>query len=120
MRSRQTITAFAALAALLAAGVPASAADFPTVVREILAKQTTGPLTEMSPAKRSAMTDCVVQTLGALPNGKKRLITEGADFETREHAFGKVVDENHAEWRKKIAKACSEIAVAPEDGTTVD
>ncbi len=100
-----------ALFAATGGGSGARAADFPTVVRAILDAQTSGPLAEMSKRKRALMTDCVVAALDALPNGKKRLITGGANFEEQEHRFGQVVDEDQARWRKNIAKACSEIAV---------
>lgn len=100
-----------AYAALLAGAEPVAAADFPTVVEEILDNQTDGPLAKMNTAKRRAMTDCVVAALEPLAKGKKRYIVEGADFDEREHRFGKVVYENHAEWQKKIADACAQIAL---------
>ena len=89
---------------------PASAADFPTVVRSILDHQSDGPLTEMEPDRRARMTDCVIETLGALPDGLKRKIVEGKDLDEQEHLFGQVVDENHAKWRQTIAKTCGHIA----------
>ena len=92
--------------------VPAVAADFPTVVRAILDQQADGPLTEMDSAQRGEMTDCVVQTLGALPDGLKDKIVEGKDIEEQEHLFGEVVDANHAEWRQTIASSCGHIATA--------
>ena len=90
---------------------PAAAADFSANVREILDHQTDGPLAEMDGAKRTAMTACVVQTLQRLPKGKQKYITDGTNLEEREHRFGKIVDDNHAEWRQKIAAACAEIAM---------
>lgn len=95
----------------LLAASPAMAAEFPDVVRSILGRQTDGPLAEMAADKRAAMTDCVVTTLDALPAGKKRFIVEGASLDEQEDRFGKTVDENRAEWRKKIAGACAEIAM---------
>ncbi len=89
---------------------PASADDFPTVVRSILNHQTDGPLAQMEPDRRSRMTSCVVEALGALPSGLKRKIVEAGDFDAQEHAFGQVVDADHAKWRKNIAAACADIA----------
>ena len=91
-------------------GVPAMAADFPTVVRSILDHQTDGPLTEMEADKRAEMTDCVVQTLSAVPEGLQRKIVEGEGLEEQEHLFGQVVDADHAKWRQTIAKECGHIA----------
>jgi len=96
--------------AILLLATPAGAADFPTVVRSILDRQTDGPLSEMDAAKRLEMTDCVIQTLSALPEGQQRKIVEGKDLEEQEHLFGQVVDENHAQWRQTIAKECGHIA----------
>ena len=89
---------------------PAAAADFPTVVRSILDHQTDGPLTEMDADKRAEMTNCVIQTLSALPQGLQRKIVEGKDLEEQEHLFGQVVDADHAKWRQTIAKECGHIA----------
>ena len=97
-------------AALSLSAVPAQGADFPTVVRAILDNQADGPLTEMQPDQRARMTDCVIETLSALPDGMKRKIVDAGDLEAQEHAFGQVVDENHAKWRQTIAKSCGDIA----------
>ena len=88
----------------------ASADDFPKIVRTILDRQTDGPLAQMDSKRRSRMTDCVVDTLGDLPPGSKRKIVEAGNLEAQEHAFGQVVDEEHARWRKNIARACGQIA----------
>ena len=98
------------LASLLIAAPAALAADFPTVVRSILDHQADGPLTEMDASKRAEMTDCVIQTLSALPEGLQRKIVEGKDLEEQEHLFGQVVDADHAKWRQTIAKQCGHIA----------
>lgn len=98
------------MASLLFAA-PASAAEFPSVVRAILDYQTDGPLAEMNPAKRAQMTACVIDTLAALPSGLKRRIVEGKDLEDQERRFGQVVDADHAKWRQTIARACGQIAV---------
>lgn len=106
--------AYLGVAAALLLAAPASAADFPTVVRSILDHQTEGPLTEMDADRRGKMTDCVIDTLSALPDGLKRKIVEGKDLEEQEHFFGQVVDENHAKWRQTIAKVCGQIATAAD------
>lgn len=98
------------LASLLFAG-PAFAADFSSVVRAILNHQTDGPLAEMDGDRRAKMTDCVVETLAALPQGLKRQILEGENIEDQEHRFGRVVDADHAKWRQTIARQCGHIAV---------
>ncbi len=120
MRNLHPTILLTAYAALLAGAEPAAAADFPTVVEEILDNQTDGPLARMAPAKRRAMTSCVVAALEPLASGKKRFVLEGSDFEEREHRFGRVVDENHAEWRQKIARACSQIALKDDSAFTGD
>ena len=97
-------------AALLLSAGPASAADFPTVVRSILDRQTDGPLSEMEPDRRLKMTDCVIQTLGGLPSGLQSRVVDAGDIDAQEDEFGKVVDENHAKWRQTIAKTCGHIA----------
>ena len=98
------------LIASLLSAAPAVAADFSTVVRAILDHQTDGPLTEMDADKRGKMTDCVIETLAALPSGLQQKIVEGKDIEEQEHLFGQVVDENHAKWRQTIAQKCGHIA----------
>lgn len=100
------------LVASMLMATPAVADSFPTVVRAILDRQTDGPLTEMDATKRAKMTDCVVDTLGALPSGLQKKIVEAGGIEDQEHAFGQVVDADHAKWRQTIAKACGEIATA--------
>ena len=96
---------------LLCAGpAVAQQGDFPTVVRAILDRQSDGPLAEMDADKRARMTDCVVETLGALPSGLKDKILAGKDIDEQEHLFGVVVDQDHAKWRQTIAKSCGQIA----------
>ncbi len=101
----------ASAATLCVSASAMAAADFPAIVRDILESQTDGPLSQMGPAKRSAMTDCVVASLAPLPTGQKRYIVEGQTFEEQERRFGKVVYDNHAEWEHNIAKACADIAL---------
>jgi hypothetical protein len=100
----------AVLLGSLLLATPAVAADFSAVVRAILDHQTEGPLTEMDAAKRAEMTDCVIETLSALPDGLQRKIVEGKDLDEQEHLFGQVVDADHAKWRQTIAKQCGHIA----------
>jgi len=100
-------------AGLLAAAAPATAAgNFNSVVRAVLNNQTSGQLAEMDSATRAKMTDCVVQALQPLPDGLKRKIAEGKNLAEQQHAFGEVVQADHAKWKQNIAKACSEIATA--------
>jgi hypothetical protein len=108
--SQRSAAAGAALFVLCSFCGPAAAADFPNVVRAILDRQTDGPLAKMDADRRARMTDCVIETLAALPSGLQRKIVEGKDIEEQEHLFGQVVDENHAKWRQNIAKACGQIA----------
>jgi hypothetical protein len=89
----------------------AFAADFPTAVTNILASQTTGRIAQMGPAQKNMMIACVVNSLAGVPAGKKRFVAEGATLKEQEQRFGKVVMENRAEWKQKIANACSSIAV---------
>jgi hypothetical protein len=109
MTFRQAVRNLAVVAMLLPAA-PALAADFPTVIKNILDHQSDGPLTEMEPDKRAKMTDCVIQTLSALPSGLQRKIVDAGGLEEQEHAFGQVVDADHAKWRQTIAKECGHIA----------
>ena len=111
MKKIQVSTQVLVAASLLIA-TPALANDFPTVVRAILDHQTDGPLTEMDKDKRAKMTDCVIDTLGALPSGLQKKIVDAGALEDQEHAFGEVVDADHAKWRQTISKACGEIATA--------
>ncbi len=92
--------------------VSEAAADFPSTVAEILNGQTDGPMSRMSPQKKNAMIQCVNGVLTGLPNGQKRYVLEGTDFQDREKRFGKVVLENRAEWKQKIADGCAKIALS--------
>ena len=105
--------------ALLAIGAPpaALADSFPTVVRAVLDGQTTGRLAQMDRDQRGQMTDCVIATLAGLPAGKKRYISEGANFGEQQHRFGEVVQENRAQWKQKIASACGKIALSKTTGS---
>jgi hypothetical protein len=97
--------AFASAASL------AEARDFPEVVSEVLKGQTDGPMTSMRPEQKTRMIVCVNEVLEGVPKSKKRYVVAGTDFEEREHRFGEVVQANRAEWKKKIARACADIAI---------
>jgi hypothetical protein len=100
----------AVLIALIGA-TPTSAADFPTVVANILNAQTDSRLASLDAARKQQMVDCVNGVLSKLPNGKKRFVVEGASFAEQESRFGQVVKENRAEWEQKIARGCASIVV---------
>lgn len=108
----------AVMLAALAAGIPpaARAASFPTVVRAVLDGQKDGRLASMDSSQRAEMTNCVIATLAGLPAGKKRYISEGANFDEQEHRFGEVVQEDRAKWKQKIASACGSIALKKTTG----
>jgi len=96
-------------AGLLAA--PASAADFPTVVAQILSSQTTGALAKMDPARKQEMIACVNGVVAGMPAGRRREIAAAPTLDEQEHLFGVAVMENRAEWKQKIAAACAKIAL---------
>jgi len=109
---RVPFLALAAAITFLPATPTSAAGDFNSVVRAVLNHQTSGQLAEMDSARRAKMTDCVIQALQPLPEGFKRKIVEGKTLEEQQHAFGEVVQDNHAKWKQNIAKACSDIATA--------
>jgi hypothetical protein len=49
--------------------------------------------------------------LADLPNGKKRFVIEGANYDEQQDRFGEVVMANRAEWKQKIARSCAHIVV---------
>ncbi len=99
-------------AVAIGAASPATAGvTFPTAVSQILRHQETGPVSRLPAAKKDALIVCVNQVLADLPNGKKRYVIEATSFDELENRFGKVVMENHAEWKQKIAKGCAHIVV---------
>jgi hypothetical protein len=101
-----------ALSTALGAATPASAgSSFPAAVGEILRSQSTGPVSQLPAAKKEALIVCVNQVLAALPNGKKRYVVEAATFDEREDRFGRIVMENHAEWKQRIARGCAHIVI---------
>jgi hypothetical protein len=114
MRLHRIAFTLAAFCLCQAPSVSLADTSFPEVVSEILNGQTEGRISEMGAQQKSQMIDCVNKVLTDLPAGQKRHVLEGSDFEDREHRFGKIVQENHAEWKKKIASACAEIAMEEE------
>jgi hypothetical protein len=90
---------------------PAPAADFPSIVAKVLNSQTDGRIAKLDPATKQEMVNCVNGVLAGLPNGKKKFVVEGANYDEQESRFGKVVKENRAEWEQKIAKGCGQIAM---------
>jgi len=112
MRRLNAFLLLAALGPAVPAGISAAAAaDFPTVVTNILNAQSDGALAKMGAAQKGRMIACVNRVLEALPGGKKRFVVEGASLDDQEHRFGQVVMENRAEWKQTIAKGCSRIAL---------
>jgi hypothetical protein len=108
--------AFAALGviAVVATGAisPAAAGpSFPSAVEQILRHQQSGPVSRLPADKKNQLIVCVNQVLADLPNGKKRYVIQAANFDELEDRFGKVVMENQAEWKQKIARGCAHIVV---------
>ena len=104
------LVVFGALA--LAVNTTAIAApDFPTAVQQVLQAQQDGPVSRLADDKKAELISCVNGVLTELPNGKKRYVVEAASFDELEDRFGKVVMENRAEWKQKIARSCAHIVV---------
>lgn len=89
----------------------AAAADFQSVVAEVLRGQQTGPVSKLPAERKLELIACVNQVLTDLPNGKKRFVVEAVSFDEMQDRFGKVVMENRAEWKQKIARSCAHIVV---------
>ena len=101
------LTVVASVAVAPAAAGPA----FPTAVQQILLHQDHGPVSKLPASKKRELISCVNQVLAGLPNGKKRFVTGAASYGEMESRFGKVVMENRAEWKQKIAAGCASIVV---------
>ncbi len=98
--------------ALTGAISPAAAGtSFPAAVEQILKHQQKGLVGKLSDQKKHELIVCVNQVLAELPNGRKRYVIQAANFDELEYRFGKVVMENHAEWKQKIARGCAHIVV---------
>jgi hypothetical protein len=94
-------------------GGPAYAASsFPSVVEKVLMNQQSGPVARLPAARKQQLVSCVNGVLAGLPAGKKRFVAEAASFDEMQDRFGKVVMENQAEWKQKIARKCASIAMA--------
>lgn len=89
----------------------ASAITFPSAVDQILRSQQSGPVSKLDDARKSELIVCVNDVLSGLPNGKKRFVLEAASFDDMQDRFGKVVMENRAEWKQKIAAGCAHIVI---------
>jgi hypothetical protein len=85
--------------------------SFPAAVEQILRHQQTGPVSRLPADKKDALITCVNEVLAGLPNGSKRYVIQAASFDELEDRFGKVVMENRAEWKQKIARSCAHIVV---------
>jgi hypothetical protein len=112
----KTIGAAAALGMLAVAVTgafsPAVAGiTFPAAVEQILRHQTTGPVSRLPAGKKNELISCVNQVLADLPNGQKRYVVQAASLDELEDRFGRVVMENQAEWKQKIARGCAHIVV---------
>lgn len=110
---RGAITALGVLAVAFTGAVSPAAAGitFPAAVEQILRNQQSGPVSRLPAAKKNELISCVNQVLSDLPNGKKRFVIQAASFDELEDRFGKVVMENQAEWKQKIARGCAHIVV---------
>jgi hypothetical protein len=113
IRSILGAAAFGIVAALASGAVSPAAAgpSFPSAVEKILMNQQTGQVSKLPLAKKRELIVCVNQVLAQLPNGKKRFVTEAASYDEMEDHFGKVVLENRAEWKQRIAQSCASIVV---------
>jgi hypothetical protein len=101
------------LAAVASGAVSQAAAgpSFPTAVEQVLMHQSEGPVSRLPADKKRELVACVNDVLAGLPNGKKRFVTEAASYDELEDRFGKVVMENRAEWKQRIAQGCAHIVV---------
>ena len=116
MASKRILGAAAALGVLAAvttgATSPATAGvSFPAAVEKILRQQQTGLVSRLPADRKTALIVCVNRVLAGLPNGKKRYVIEATNYVDLEARFGKVVMENHAEWKQKIAQGCASIVI---------
>ena len=85
--------------------------DYPRAVEKVLLHQDNGPVSKLPTDRKRDLIACVNQVLAGLPSGKKRFVTEAASYDELEDRFGKVVMENRAEWKQKIAASCASSAV---------
>jgi hypothetical protein len=107
------VGALVVLAPVVAAWTtPAEAgSSFPAAVEQILLNQKEGRVSTLSTEKKRELIVCVNEVLSGMPNGMKRFVLEAASDDDMESRFGKVVMENRAEWKQKIARGCAHIVV---------
>jgi hypothetical protein len=89
----------------------AAGANFSAAVERILMSQDQGPVSKLPTDRKRQLISCVNQVLAELPNGKKRFVIEAASYDELQSRFGQVVNENHAEWKQRIARGCAHLAV---------
>lgn len=116
MRGKTMVRAAAVLGVLAGTATttvsPAAAGmAFPVAVEKILMSQSSGPVSKLPADRKRELVACVNQVLADLPSGKKRFVTEAANYSELEDRFGSVVMENRAEWKQRIARSCAHIAV---------
>ena len=115
MASRAILGAAAlgVLAAVVGGAISPAAAGpaFPTVVEQILMHQDQGPVSKLPADRKRELIVCVNQVLAEMPKGKQRFVAEAASYDEMEDRFGKVVMENRAEWKQRIAQGCAHIVV---------
>jgi hypothetical protein len=85
--------------------------SFAAAVERILMNQKEGRVSTLPPEKKRALVTCVNEVLSEMPNGMKRFVLEASSYDDMESRFGKVVMENRAEWKQKIAQGCAHIVV---------
>ena len=96
----------------MVAGPAYAGSSFPSIVENVLMSQQSGPVAKLPAARKQQLVSCVNGVLADLPAGKKRFVAEAASFDEMQDRFGKVVMENRAEWKQKIAQKCASIAMA--------
>ena len=108
----KTTAASAMLISALTASSAMAGSNFTQIVEQVITSQQDGRVSKLDEGTKRELASCVNTVLAGLPAGKKRFITEGATFDEMQDRFGKVVMENRAEWKQKIAGACAKIVVS--------
>ena len=110
---RRAAGALAILAAATGGSItPVEAgSSFPAAVEQILLNQREGRVSTLSSEKKRQLVVCVNDVLAKMPSGMKRFVLAATDYEDMESRFGKVVMDNRAEWKQKIAQGCAHIVV---------
>lgn len=104
--------ACAVVASTLIGSTAVAASNFTAVVERVIISQQDGRVSKLDDATKRELASCVNAVLDKLPAGKKRFIAEAASFDEMQDRFGKVVMENRAEWKQKIAGACARIVLS--------